>query len=88
MTLLKRRGPEYSTHNQRIYTYIASAPLKMSLLRNIRYILICHNLILNSDVRTGYAVAAYIGGQYPGACERLYKKCDLKTGELRSALRS
>ena len=37
-------------------------------------------------VRTGYAVAAYIGGQYPGACKRLYKKCDLKTGELRSAL--
>merc|ERR1711936_1427263 len=41
-----------------------------------------------SVARTGYAVAAYIGGQYPGACERLYKKCDLKTGELRSALRS
>jgi len=38
--------------------------------------------------RTGYAVAAYIGGQYPGACRRLYKRCDLKTGELRSALRA
>merc|ERR1711894_20194 len=37
---------------------------------------------------TGYAIAAYIGGEYPGACRRLYKKCDLKTGELRSALRA
>ena len=37
-------------------------------------------------LRTGYAVAAYIGGQYPGTCKRLYKKCDLKTGELRAAL--
>lgn len=39
-------------------------------------------------IRTGYAVAAYVGGQYPGACKRLYKKCDLKTGELRAALRA